>query len=305
MTAARAYDLFLQDRSGYCSAKTLETYSGHMKIFFRYLEKTYLPADQLSFGQLPGDADILADYIRYLRFDYGHPVTNTTIRSYVRPVKAFLRFCYEKDICKDYLKRVKLPKPDAVPPAPLLVEEAAGLDACFDMTTVKGLRNYCIVHLMLDCGLRSQEVLHLELADVDPVHHLLHIRISKECKSRITMIPDALAVRIMDYMQRCGRSSGIIFYSLKQEQPLTGNSIKQLFQDLKQQSGIPRLHAHLLRHTFATAYLCGGGNLEFLRVLMGHSDYAVTKIYSSLAAQYKMLDVQIYQLDPIFFRILG
>lgn len=305
MTIARAYDLFLQDRSGYCSAKTLETYSGHMKIFFQYLGKIYLPMDQLSFDQIPGDVNILSDYIRYLRFDYGRSVTNTTIRSYVRPVKAFLRFCYEADICKDYLKRVKLPKPDAVPPAPLLVEEVAMLDACFDMMSIKGLRNYCIVHLMLDCGLRSQEVLHLEYADIDPVHHLLHIRISKECKSRITMIPDTLSSRIAEYMLRCDRSSGIVFYSLKQEQPLTENSIKQLFQDLKQSSGISRIHAHLLRHTFATAYLCGGGNLEFLRVLMGHSDYAVTKLYSSLAAQYKMLGVMIYQLDPIFFRILG
>ncbi|MDE6016774.1 MAG: tyrosine-type recombinase/integrase [Acetatifactor sp.] len=305
MTIARAYDLFMKDRSGYCSAKTLETYSGHMKVFFRFLESKFISADLLTFEALPPDVNILSDYILYLRLDYSGSITNTTIRSYVRPVKAFLRFCYEEDICKDYLKRVKLPKLDAVPPAPLLAEEVMRLDACFDLSSLKGLRNYCIVHLMLDCGLRSQEVLHLENVDIDAAHHLLHIRISKECKSRITMIPDFLSGHILKYMQRCGRSSGTIFYSLKQNQPLTGNSIKQLFQDLKQQSDIPRLHAHLLRHTFATAYLCGGGNLEFLRVLMGHSDYGVTKIYSSLAAQYKMLGVPIYQLDPVFFQILG
>lgn len=305
MTIARAYDLFLLDRSGYCSAKTLETYEGHMKVFFGFILFRYGKcSDGLAFDDISPEDDLIMDYVRYLRFEYGRTVTNTTIRSYVRPVKAFLRFCYEQDICRDYLKRIKLPKPDAVPPAPLLQDEAERLDGCFDLSTIKGLRNYCIVHLMLDCGLRSQEVLHLSLADIDSVNHLLHIRISKECKSRITMIPDELAALVKYYMTRCGRISGLIFYSLRREEPMSENGLKQLFQDLKTSSGIPRLHAHLLRHTFATAYLCGGGNLEFLRVLLGHSDYSVTKTYSSLAAQYKMLGVPVYSLDPIFFRIL-
>ncbi|MEZ3471455.1 MAG: site-specific integrase [Lachnospiraceae bacterium] len=82
---------------------------------------------------------------------------------------------------------------------------------------------------------------------------------------------------------------------------MTRNSLKGLFTKLKKESGISRLHAHLLRHTFATSYLIGGGNLEFLRVFMGHSDYNATKIYSQLAAEGKMLGVKIYQLDPFFF----
>lgn len=305
MTILQVYERFMVDRAGYCSDYTLKTYAGHLKVFLRFLEQKFQAPDLIGFEDLPADANILADYILYLRYEYSGKITNTTIRSYARPAKAFLRWAYEEDLCRDYLKRVKLPKPDAVPPAPLLQEEADRLDNCFNLDNLKGLRNYCIVHLMLDCGLRSQEVLHLELCDIDAAHHLLHIRISKECKSRITMISEALSDHILKYMQRSGRSSGTIFFSLKKNEPMTHNSIKQLFQDLKNESGISRLHAHLLRHTFATAYLCGGGNLEFLRVMMGHSDYGVTKIYSSLAAQYKMLGVQIYQLDPVFFQILG
>lgn len=304
MTIFQAYERFMVDRAGYCSDYTLKTYAGHLKVFLCFLGRKFQPPELIGFDELPADVNLFADYILYLRREYSGQITNTTIRSYVRPVKAFLRWAYEEDLCQDYLKRVKLPKPDAVPPVPLLQEEADRLDACFD-DTLKGLRNYCIVHLMLDCGLRSQEVLHLELRDIDAAHHLLHIRMSKECKSRITMIPGELSEHIFKYMQCSDRSSGTIFYSLKKDVPMTHNSIKQLFQNLKKDSGILRLHAHLLRHTFATAYLCGGGNLEFLRVMMGHSDYAVTKIYSSLAAQYKMLGVKIYQLDSIFFQILG
>ncbi len=99
----------------------------------------------------------------YLRSDYAGSITNTTIRSYVHPVKAFLRWCYEERYSPDYLIRVKLPKPDAIPPAPLLQEEVDPMDACIDKTTLKGLRDYCMIHLMLDCGLRSQEVIRQNL----------------------------------------------------------------------------------------------------------------------------------------------
>ncbi len=303
MTIAQAYKLFLRDRAGYCSEKTIQTYSEHLSVYFDWLERTYKTLPDLDFEDIPPDDNIFSDYILYLRNK--RKVSNSTIRSYSRSIKAFLNYCYQEDICKDYLKKVKLPSDDAVPPEPLLQDEVVRLDNCFALDTLMGLRNYCIVHLMLDCGLRTQEVVHLEMQHVDAAHNLLHIRLSKGNKSRVTLIPDFLIEAIGKYMQQCGRSSGVIFYSLRKDQVLTEEGIKMVFQDLKHHADIPRLHAHLLRHTFATSYLCGGGNLEFLRVMMGHSDYSVTKMYSSLAAQYKMLGVQYYKLDFIFFRVLG
>lgn len=298
---AEAVDRFMRDRASYCADKTLQIYASHLEVFYHFLEKLGGASLQnLTFDDF-GDVNILQEYILYLRRDY-HDITNTTIRSYVRPVKALLRYCYESDICMDYLKGVKLPKDDAVPPVPLLQEEVARLDAVFCMDSVSGLRNFCIVHLMLDCGLRSQEVLHLQVHDVDAAHHLLHIRVSKECKSRITIIPDFLVQRIQEYLHMSGHDSGYVFWAVGSSEPMTHNAIKQLFFKLKKQTGIVRLHAHLLRHTFGTSYLVYGGNLEFLRVFMGHSDYIVTKHYVSLAAQYKMLGVNVYHLDDIFFR---
>ena len=155
---------------------------------------------------------------------------------------------------------------------------------------------------MLDCGLRSQEVRHLRYENIDRERNILHILDSKGCKSRITLIPDFLIQEIDNYVRLCAREpSGFLFLSLRNNQPMSKNSLKELFTKLKKETGINRLHAHLLRHTFATSYLVGGGNLEFLRVFMGHSDYNVTKLYSQLAAESKMLGVKIYQLDPIFF----
>lgn len=199
------------------------------------------------------------------------------------------------------MKKVKLPKDDAAPKMVLFQDEVKKLDDCFDMSAELGVRNYCIVHLMLDCGLRSQEVIHLQVSDILKDRNVIQILNTKGCKSRLTLIPDFLLRQIDTYLSISGRVSGVIFCSMKDRKPMTSNAIKQLFQDLKISSGINRVHAHLLRHTFATSYLMGGGNLEFLRVFMGHSDYNVTKIYSQMAAQYKMLGADVYKLDSIFF----
>ncbi len=134
-----------------------------------------------------------------------------TIRSYARSIKAFLAYCYEEDLCRDYLKKVKLPKDDSLSKQPLLEEEVQLLDACFDKRTLKGICNYCIVHLMPDCGLRSQEVRSLCFEHLVPAHNLLHIYVSKECKSRITMIPDFLLDAIGSYRFLVKRRAGVIF----------------------------------------------------------------------------------------------
>ncbi len=63
-----------------------------------------------------------------------------------------------------------------------------------------------------------------------------------------------------------------------------------LFQRLKISSGISRLYPHLLRHTFATNYIIQGGNLEVLRVLLGHSSISITQIYIHLATQMQLVN---------------
>ena len=302
MTIERAFSAFIKNRSVYCSPETLDVYQEHNGYFFRFLEETYdKPMSDLTFEEPPEDDNIFSDFIIYLR-TRDRKIKNVTIRSYCRSVKVFLRFCYDEDYCRDYMHKVKLPTDDAAPKLPLLQDEAAKVDQALNRSTLEGLRDYCIVHLMLDCGLRSQEVRHLNIADVDAVRNVITIKVSKGNKSRFTLIPPFLVDALQSYLLQCGRLKGPVFLSLKKEgEPITENTIKQIFYRLKIKTGIERIRAHLLRHTFATSYLIGGGNLEFLRVYMGHANYDVTQNYSHLAAECKMLGVDVYHLDPIFF----
>ena len=97
-------------------------------------------------------------------------------------------------------------------------------------------------------------------------------------------------------------SMSYVFLQMRQQEAINSNVIKQLFSRIKKKSGIDRLHPHLCRHTFATSYIKGGGNIEMLRLLLGHTDYKVTRVYLHLAQQSSLLHEDIYQLDPVFFK---
>ena len=195
-----------------------------------------------------------------------------------------------------------MPKDDAAPELPLFENDVRHIDSLLDRETVQGLRIYCIFHLMLDCGLRRQEVVHLCLHHLNAPQNILTIEKSKGSKSRFVLIPDFLIAALQQYFDLKGIKSGPMFYTLRAFKPITYYTVKMFYQDLKVESGIDRLHGHLLRHTFAISFLIGGGNMEFLRVFMGHFDYASTKTYVELATQLKILGAPVYKLDPIFFK---
>ena len=188
---------------------------------------------------------------------------------------------------------------------PLYTDEVEIIDATFNQGSMMGLRDFCIVHLMLDAGFRSQEVINLKIQDVLFDKDALLVVNSKGSVSRIVIMCSRLKQKLQDYIYyyRLGSApDDNVFVQIKSKELINENVIKQYFARLKKRTGINRLHPHLLRHTFATSYILGGGNLEMLRILLGHSDYDVTKNYLHLANQYQILHANIYKLDPVFFQ---
>ena len=305
-----AYKNFIDDRKTYVSGKTLAFYLDNISKFVTFCHEHYA-SDLMS--DLP--ESVLKDYVLHLRtkkkFE-GHPFTpesddvikNSSVRTYTRAVKSFLNFCVQEHYIKDY-KRVKMPRNDARQIIPLYDEEVTKIDQTFNMSSMMGLRDFCIVHLMLDAGFRSQEVINLKIQDVLFDKDALLVVNSKGSVSRIVIMCPFLKKHLSSYFdlyQRGSAPTDAVFIQINTKESINENVIKQYFARLKKKTGIDRLHPHLLRHTFATSYILGGGNLEMLRILLGHSDYDVTKNYLHLANQYQILQASIYKLDPVFFQ---
>lgn len=272
-------NMFIGIKISYCAPKTILKYREDIEKFISWLPEP-LPTNP---------------YLEYITYLKSSGTRTVTIRSYARSIKTFLRWAYECDLLPDYVKGVKLPRDDARPKLPLYADEVKQID-----DLLNNPRDWLIFHLMLDCGLRRQEVINLQVENIIKDKNVLQIINSKGNKSRFVLIPDFVLDRLNSFICNTKINTGNVFRS-SFGGSLTENTIKMLFQRLKKKTCITRLHAHLLRHTFATSYLMGGGNLEYLRVFMGHYDYSVTKEYSSLAAQMKMLGADIYKLDSIWF----
>lgn len=313
MLINEAFQLFMLDKKAACSDKTLVFYNENLQKFFDFLvlklEKLDIDASDLS-------VELLREYVLFLRQQQAysdHPlhapqdrrIKNTSVNTYFRAVRTFVNWLQEEEIVSGInVRRVKLPRSDADLVSPLYQSEVDQIDSLFDVITEKSYRNLCIVHLMLDAGLRLGEVINLRFCDCDFNRNLLLI-LGKGSKWRAVVLCPRLKLYLLDYIDTFRFKAGLkdrLFVQLRDHsKPLSENCIKQLFADIRKQTGIDRLHPHLLRHTFATSYIMGGGNLEYLRIMLGHYDYSITQKYLHLGTQYTMLKADIYKLDPAFF----
>lgn len=221
-------------------------------------------------------------------------------------MKAFCKWLFQEDyLDKDITIGVKLPKKDAAIVEPLTDQEVHQIDDAIINKSVNkhiALRNYCIFHLALDCGLRRKEIVQLRKMDIK--HDRLIIHNAKNNKDRIVLLPRFLFLSLHNYFieshyahDHVKNESKIVFLDFYDIEPITLNTIKCFYQDLKTLSGIDRIHGHLCRHTFATSFLQYGGDMEKLRLFMGHADYEILKNYLHLSLIYP----DVYKIDDIFF----
>lgn len=291
------YNKFIDEKKSYCEEKTITYYEENLTKFIEYV------AD----GELTRDI-----YIKYIYELRKKNIKNTSIRTYCRAVKAFSHWLLDNEyIEKDITYNVKLPREDKDLVIPLSSEEVKNIDdVVINSANIKKkeehnpiyLRNLLIIHLMLDAGLRKSEVIKLNINDIDVNKNVIYINNTKWNKSRVIPLSSVIKNLYNAYLlDRSYISIGIMNNSpllvKLNENRITSDVIKSLFRRLKKQSGIERIHPHLLRHTFATSYLMQGGNLEQLRIILGHSDYNVTRHYLHLAASNKLLNYDYYKLD--------
>lgn len=278
---------FIMQRKSYLAPDSVRYYEENLSRFNKWLSLSKLNILELT-------SDNLRQYIIYLGLT---GIKNVSLHTYYRAVRVFCSWLYQEGyIDIDITQRIKLPKDDSEIVIPLTKDDVAVIDQ-YIINSELALRNYCIFHLFLDCGLRRQEVINLKTDCI--VKNTLTIKNSKNNKSRIVLIPEFLRLSINNYL---GKRTGIVFLNRYEQEPVTENTIKKLFANIQNLPEMERVHAHLLRHTFATSYLYYGGNMEMLRLLMGHSSYTILQNYVHLAAQEELIGSGLYELDEIFFK---
>lgn len=149
-------------------------------------------------------------------------------------------------------------------------------------------RDLAIVHLMLLCGLRTCEVMRLQMSDVSFGDRKLLIR-GKGGRERVIPLPETLAQALRQYIafERPSRSSHSLLFVVLQGprrgSPLTTAGVRSLFRHRRQIALLASANAHRFRHTFGTDMARAGVRLPVLQKMMGHADAKTTLQYIQLS----------------------
>ena len=160
--------------------------------------------------------------------------------------------------------------------------EAAELLASF-----RTWRDRAIAGLMLYCGLRSAEVLGLDVADADIGGRWLKVTGKGSRERRVPLDADvASVIQVYLLAERPETSSPRLFVAAKgpsRGQPLTAAGLRTIFRYHRGLSGVAGGHPHALRHTFGTALAGAGVDLAVMQALLGHAHVDTTARYIHLA----------------------
>lgn len=162
-------------------------------------------------------------------------------------------------------------------------EAQRGSQRPFTMRRPTAARDRALVLFLLDSGLRASEFGDLKVEDVDLESGKVLIKKGKGGKGRIVYVGKATRKALWRYLsKRKTRPSDPLFLT-SGDRPFERCALRRLLARLGERAGVPNLHPHRLRHTFATEYLRNGGNLLALQRLLGHASLEMVRKYAAIA----------------------
>ncbi len=150
------------------------------------------------------------------------------------------------------------------------------------------LRDYAMVSIFLNSGLRVSELCNLKIEDIEFESGKITVHGGKGDKERITLVPDQTMGILKSYfMSRLAKNKASPFFFISNKGGMFHPStIEKIIRNLATGAGIRRrVTPHTLRHTFATNILRNGGDIRFIQALLGHSSISTTEIYTHIDSE--------------------
>ena len=279
------------------SPHSLRIYAYDLLDFARWFQPQHLPLAEIT-------ESTLVEYVRH-QLDRHPKPTPQTVNHRLGTVRCCYRFHTGQEIPADkvhfqrhYTKRSPLGygrpraaiarglrlKQERRVIVPLTAEEVAKFWRSF-----RTFRDLALVGFMLLDGLRSREVLALQLEDLQLADGQMRV-CGKGNKQRLLPLPPDILDVLGHYLhqERPLTNTPALFVCLKgrsRGQPMTAVGLRSLFRHHRVRSRIPRANPHRCRHTFATDMVRAGISLPALQQLMGHAHIHTTMLYVELAPQ--------------------
>ena len=225
---------------------------------------------------------------------YVHEITGNHIKDYLkskqatvymmhgsyRALRAFFNWAIKEHyyIGDNPVLSVKAPKlPHKVIPTIGPTEFKALVKSCDD--TFLGRRGKAITFVLYDTGIRLQELTNLKLSDIDLGNGLFKIT-GKGNKERMVRIGHMTIKTLWNYLKIRGSHYDQLWLT-EERTPIQSNGLSQAIKRMSIAANVPNLSAHKFRHSFSVNFLRNGGDPFSLQILLGHSDLAMVRRYTS------------------------
>lgn len=144
------------------------------------------------------------------------------------------------------------------------------------------LKNLLMLALLIDTGMRINELIHLHVEDVDLNERIIFLKMTKTRAERYTFFTERTLTILKRYLS-VFQPEHLLFFQREKRNKISLTSIESNLYRLKNKLGIKdNITPHKWRHTFATTFLSRGGDLETLRLILGHTNLKTTQKYLHL-----------------------
>jgi len=210
-----------------------------------------------------------------------------TVRGYVRVIKVFVSWWIYEDLLESNpsVRLVQPKAPEYLIPT-FTVEHVEKMLATFDQNTKEGFRNYVLLLVLLDTGMRVSELCGLRVDDVHMAGSSgAYVKVTgKGRKEREIGLHPEVGKLLWKYVHKYRKPADLdeaILFIGRLGEPLRVGGVEAVLEDVKKKSGLEgvRVSAHTFRHTFAKFYLQRGGEVFKLSRVLGHASVTVTEVY--------------------------
>ena len=240
------------------SANTIKAYNEALRDFAAYINDNY-PHTRWS----TVSKRMIDEYVVSLVAEDYSPAS---IKQHISALRTFYRTCaalHESETVHNPARYVSTPKLNEQLPKTI---EPEAIRAALDSTSVDAQTKAAIA-IILETGIRLQELLDLRASDIDSKSQSIRIH-GKGNKER--------TVYYGPLTRQYGRK-------WRGEEHSPRGVRHMIFNALRPHSKAKQLSPHALRHTFATMMLNNGASTESLRKLLGHEHLETTEVYAKLS----------------------
>ena len=246
------------------SQSTIDNYKNHLLTFTNLFQ--FEDWSELSDKELLNNV-----YLQITKKDMAFNTQNHCLSAF----NLFYKEMFNRDVRFKSLSIKK--RPDHIPVVLSLIEMKSILDR------TKNIKHKAIIASIYGLGLRSSEVLHLKIIDVDGSRNVVYIRNGKGKKGRVVMLSKKLKLQLRDYFKIY--KPKVFLFEGQNGGNYTQSSIQQVIKQAAKRANIKKnITAHTLRHSFATHLLENGTDIRIIQKLLGHKDIKTTQIYTRVSA---------------------